>query len=209
MNRKTPDKFEKQTKNSKCKYYPNCTTPNCPYFHVRTDSIQSEFSTTVLNVPQKQLCKFGAACNKGKLCPYLHLTPTESPIPDQVDEKMKCKFGVACNKGKLCPYRHSPPPPESLIPDQVDEKMKCKFGAACNKGKLCPYLHLTPPKSLIADQVDIVPSDPSTILCRYGYKCTNQVPVPPNVMQRIEMIEEKIKKIRECHCDKIKEKKKI
>jgi len=120
---KDSEKKEEGKKKEKCVFYPNCTKPECPYFH------PTEPCTAFPACPYGKKCRYihpEIACEYGGMClrygcSYVHPTKIKTP----------CKHGFACKqKYTTCGYIH---PAES-----------CRFGFFCKKKGKCPYSHAKP-----------------------------------------------------------------
>jgi hypothetical protein len=86
-----------------CKFYPNCSKTNCPFFH-RT--VCASFPSCRFGkdcVYQHPPCKFGSTCSRAD-CAFDHtLAPKQPTAPKSSDEI--CKFHPKCYK-RDCPFFH-------------------------------------------------------------------------------------------------------
>jgi len=111
-------------KADKCLFYPNCTKPDCPFFH------PTENCKLFPACPFGKKCRFihpDIPCEYGSMCLRLGCSYTH---PKKI--KTPCKHGFSCNdKYTTCGYIH---PAES-----------CRFGFFCKKKrKGCRYSHVKP-----------------------------------------------------------------
>eukprot|EP00943_MAST-04B_sp_MAST-4B-sp1_P004774 g4774.t1 len=103
---------------------------------------------------QLPLCKYGAACNRGKACIYRH----ERVKPEEADSGKVCLAYLSdmCPYGKKCRNRHpGDEEAESLI--SMFAATPCRFADNC-KTAGCLYFH---PTHFSADSVNAVEWTPS------------------------------------------------
>ena len=125
---------------------------------------------------QMPLCKYGAACNRGKSCIYRH-----EEVPNNVDRRKVCLAYLAdiCPYGKRCFMRHpDDEEAESLI--SMFASQPCRFGVDC-KQTGCLYFH-PEPKCFSADSVNAVEWTPANGL--YGNASNNRKQDPTLIPQQ-------------------------
>ncbi|OMJ74216.1 hypothetical protein SteCoe_1758 [Stentor coeruleus] len=72
---------QKEEKNIRCRFFPHCTNPNCPFVH------------------PTEKCAYFPNCKHGNKCLFLH---ENSEIYNK-----PCAFGDRCTKGSACLYQHT------------------------------------------------------------------------------------------------------
>ena len=126
---------------------------------------------------QMPLCKYGAACNRGKSCIYRH----EKVPKDSVDTRKVCLAYLAdiCPYGQRCFMRHpDDEEAESLI--SMFASQPCRFGTECKQAG-CLYFH-PEPKSFSADSVNAVEWTPANGL--YGNASNSRKQDPTLIPQQ-------------------------
>ncbi|KAI5699297.1 hypothetical protein M8J75_000755 [Diaphorina citri] len=144
-----------------CKFYPNCSKTNCPFFH-RT--VCASFPSCRFGkdcVYQHPPCKFGSTCSRAD-CAFDHtLAPKQPTAPKSSDEI--CKFHPKCYK-RDCPFFHP---------------KVCMYLSNC-KNNACVFYHPIQYDLLLAQQKKITPLSGS--LCKISNKFSmRRVVVKPPV----------------------------
>eukprot|EP00033_Pygsuia_biforma_P000462 GCRY01000548.1.p1 GENE.GCRY01000548.1~~GCRY01000548.1.p1 ORF type:complete len:376 (+),score=68.58 GCRY01000548.1:171-1298(+) len=136
---------------ARCRFWPNCSNPDCPYVHpTRTCRLfpNCPHGKNCLYIHPAIECRFGAKCTNPK-CNFIH------PHPVRLSQKalsggsqVPCKFGANCIKRPHCPFSH---PPACRFGAKCTNKTctfthprqtLCKFGRNCSHPDTCPYKHL-------------------------------------------------------------------
>jgi len=107
--------------NQKCRYYQNCTNPECPYYHPKENCQlfpKCPYGKDCRYIHPDIPCKYGSICQRLN-CSYSHPRKIKAP----------CKHGFSCKeKTSTCGFIH---PPEL-----------CRYKFYCTrKKKGCPYSH--------------------------------------------------------------------
>ncbi|KAL0227889.1 hypothetical protein RCL1_004032 [Eukaryota sp. TZLM3-RCL] len=102
-----------------CKFHPNCTRPNCYFFHPTEEEAASLISSSF---QEKRQCRYFPNCLRRDKCPYFH---------------PPCKYGRSCTNRTYCSYTHP------KTPCKLFGLMQCDKGDACsfNHNPACPYGH--------------------------------------------------------------------
>ncbi|CAD5118715.1 DgyrCDS7396 [Dimorphilus gyrociliatus] len=132
----------------KCKFWPNCSKPNCGYSHPSQpcrNFPQCKFADKCLYAHPP--CKFDASCTRSD-CPYTHTKKVAVPFAAAKNyPKAKatnvCKFYPKCTKMD-CPFTHP---------------KLCRYGIGCTQKTTCIFMH---PELPSRDQLKWKPPAPAT-----------------------------------------------